>query len=112
MKFEDEIYEVAEGIVPSGTEENLLRMLCRAAERKLRAGLRPEVREEEYADALICASAWLAAASLGGAEAETKSFRVGEVSVTTGTSSREQMRKLAAQIMEPYSQDNFAFLEV
>lgn len=112
MRFEDEIYELAARLAPAGTEETVLRMLCRAAERELRSRLRPGLREEEYTDALICAAAWIAAGSLGRSGGNAKSFSVGDVSVTTGSSGDERMRRLADQLMAPYVKDSFAFREV
>lgn len=122
----EEIYRLAAGLVrPSEEEEELLRLLCREAERRLtwQAG---EGREE-CREALLCAAAFLGAAGLldsrcgqdigGGVER----FSVGEVSVTTGSggtgggsgSAGERLRRQAERMMAPYcGGEGFAFLGV
>ena len=122
----EEIYRLAAGLArPSEEEGELLRLLCREAERRLtrQAG----ERREECREALLCAAAFLGAAGLmdsrcgqdigGGVER----FSVGEVSVTTGSggtgggsgSAGERLRRQAERMMAPYcGGEGFAFLGV
>lgn len=113
----EEIYRLAAGLArPSEEEGELLRLLCREAERRLtrQAG----ERREECREALLCAAAFLGAAGLmdsrcgqdigGGVER----FSVGEVSVTTGGGG-ERLRRQAERVMAPYcGGEGFAFLGV
>ena len=103
----EEIYTLAAGLArPAETEEALLRMLCREAERQLER--QTEGRREECREALLCAAAFLAAAGLmdsrGGGAVER--FTVGEVSVTTGSGSGSdaagRLRRQAERLMAPY----------
>ena len=122
----EEIYRLAAGLArPSEEEGELLRLLCREAERRLtrQAG----ERREECREALLCAAAFLGAAglidsrcgqSVGGS---VEKFSVGEVSVTTGSggtgggsgSAGERLRRQAERMMAPYcGGEGFAFLGV
>ena len=108
----EEIYAIASGVArPAGTEEALLRLLCREAEQRLRrqAGERWEACRE----AALCAAALLAAA--GRWESRGGSGGVGEVSVTTGSggSAADRLRLQAERMMAPYcAGGGFAFMGV
>lgn len=113
----EEIYAIASGVArPAGTEEALLRLLCREAEQRLRrqAGERWEACRE----AALCAAALLAAAGLWesrGGSGGVERFSVGEVSVTTGSggSAADRLRLQAERMMAPYcAGGGFAFMGV
>ena len=114
MNYEDEIYEMAVLFAPANTNEQILRTLCRAAQQDLAANLKKGVTMESCKDAFCCAGAFLALSMLPSQSDDVQSFRVGDVSVTTGRSDSASacLRTQAAMLMAPYSTGEFAFLGV
>lgn len=124
MALTEEIYALAADLAPEGTEEGLLRSLCRAAERSYQARVRKDLEPERYQESLVCAAAFLAVSYLphraGGAARQVRSFTVGEVSVTAAEGeslsavTAGQLRQQAEALMAPYcaTGDGFAFLGV
>lgn len=106
--MDEEILETAKSICACGAEdEALLKRLCAASAQALERELREGVAPEDCEGAFICASAWLAAARLGGAE-ELSSLRAGDVTIEVrGGANSERaaaLRRSARQLMAPYTE--------
>lgn len=110
---------------PGEDQQELLRLLCTAAEEETRRKLTVPEDTPGCPEALLCAAAWLAAADFLGCQGavqagELQSFTVGEVSITQKESmessggSAQQLRSQAARILAPYCGGDgaFAFLGV
>ena len=116
----EEIAALAERLCEgTAAERPMLLRLCAAAEREVRSRLRRGVSEEACADAVLCACAFLAAASLeqsrGGEE--LSSLRAGSVTVTASRGGRseraERLRREAERLLAPYAvPGSFAFCGV
>ena len=102
--------ELARGLggCPEGQEEALL-CACSAARQQLSAALREGVTEQDCADSLALAGAWLALAAMetGSAAGQTQSFAVGDVSVHPGDVQRNAgiLRRQAWELMAPWVND-------
>ena len=106
--MDEEILETAKSICACGAEdEALLKRLCAASAQALERELREGVAPEDCEGAFICASAWLTAARLGGAE-ELSSLRAGDVTIEVrGGANSERaaaLRRSARQLMAPYTE--------
>ena len=122
MALTDEIYQTAAVFAPAGTDEQMLRRLCRAAEQAVAARLRAGVTGYDCHDSFVCAAAWIAVSYLpqsAGAGKQVRSFTVGEVSVTETEAASVSgaaacLRTQAELLMAPYcaSGGGFAFLGV
>jgi hypothetical protein len=104
---------------PEGTELEALTALCEEAaehwQRELRDGLAPE----DCGGAFRLACAWTALAGMLGAweagDPAPRSFTAGDLSVQLGSGGEgagQTLRRQAKGLMAPYTQDDFAFLEV
>ena len=121
MALRDEIYQMAALFAPAGTDEQMLRSLCSAAEQSIKAKLRPGVTVDDCHDSFVCAAAWIAVSYLpeGAQMRQVQSFTVGEVSVTEAEAASVSgaaacLRTQAELLMAPYcaSGGGFAFLGV
>ena len=124
MTVLEEIYEAAGKAAPSGTDEALLKRLCRAASARLEGELRDGVTIEDCRDAFVCAAVWTALAGLCTQESaqswNVESFTVGDVSVKTSggekTTSAGVPGTLLSQakvLLTPYCRtEGFSFLGV
>ena len=122
MALRDEIYQMAAVFAPAGTDEQMLRSLCSAAEQSIKAKLRPGVTVDDCHDSFVCAAAWIAVSYLpeGAQMRQVQSFTVGEVSVTAANSTAATsgaaacLSTQAELLMAPYcaSGSGFAFLGV
>lgn len=92
-------------------EKPLLNRLCAAAEKDLTARLLPETKESDCADALICAAAFSAAASLLCARETAAEFHAGDVSFRADSTARaDALRRRAERLLSPYAASGtFAF---
>lgn len=92
-------------------ESGLLDRLCAAEERAFAARLLPGANEADYADALICAAAFSAAAGLLDGRVNAAEFQAGEVSFRTDESARaDALRRRAERLLAPYAASgDFAF---
>jgi len=115
--MQERILALAAGVAGvTGTEEELLRILCAAEEAAWSSRLKEGVSAEDCGEAFACAAAFSAAAdflaSRGGGSVE--SFTAGEISVKTGSTSgggqAEALRKSAERLMAPYAlTEDFCF---
>lgn len=107
---------------PAGTDEQMLKSLCRAAEQALTARLRAGVQVDDCYDSFVCAAALLAVSFVPGPSQtgrQVRSFTVGEVSVTAAaaedTGASACLRTQAELLMAPYcvaAEGGFAFTGV
>lgn len=112
MENQDESLTLAEQLTGASEDERpLLSRLCAAAKKDLTARLLPGAAEADYADALICAAAFSAAAGLLDARETAAEFKAGEVSFRTDAPARaEALRQRAARLLAPYAASGaFAF---
>ena len=122
MALRDEIYQMAAVFAPVGTDEQMLKSLCLAAEQNIMAKLRPGVTVDDCHDSFVCAASWIAVSYLpeGTLMQQVQSFTVGEVSVTAANAAAASsgaaacLRTQAELLMAPYctSGGGFAFLGV
>ena len=123
MTVLEEIYEAAGKAAPSGTDEALLKRLCRAAAARLEGELRSGVTVEACRDAFVCAAVWTALAGLfaqGSAQSwNVESFTVGDVSVKTSGGEKTAggmpgtLLAQAKAVLKPYCRgEGFSFLGV
>ena len=105
------ILELAQAISGAGeAEQELLELLCGAAEQAWTKRLRDGLTEEDCGAAFRCAAAFTAAADLaaGGGGSHVASFTAGEISVKAqdaGESTRTaaELRQAAERLMAPYT---------
>ena len=107
--MQERIRTLAAGLSGAGEEEQeLLSALCAAAEQTWRNRLKPGITPEECGEVFLCAAAFTAAADLGaGWGGSVESFKVGELSVKTGSGGRDRSaawRMSAERLMAPYAQ--------
>ena len=112
LEIHEEVLALAGWI--AGTEEGelpLLGRLCAAAEKDLKARLLPGAKEADYADALICAAAFSAAAGVLDARINAAELKAGEVSLRTDERARaDALRNRAERLLAPYAASgDFAF---
>ena len=123
MTVLEEIYEAAGKAAPSGTDEALLKRLCRAAAARLEGELRSGVTVEACRDAFVCAAVWTALAGLFVQESaqswNVESFTVGDVSVKTSGGEKTAggmpgtLLAQAKAVLKPYCRgEGFSFLGV
>ena len=105
----------------SQREEEMMTVLCQAAQEKWMGRLREELEPEDCRGAFVTACAWSALGAMqdglaAGESFPVASFSAGDLTVRRGSSPNAVSRSLEAQaeaIMGPYVQDgDFAFLEV
>ncbi|MGM9619319.1 MAG: hypothetical protein ACI3W8_05760 [Oscillospiraceae bacterium] len=99
---------------PAAEQEELLRLLCAAAESELTAKLKEGCTAEDCGEAFTCAAALLAAADFRAgltAGGEPVSFTAGSVSVSTGgAESAAMLRRQARRLLSGRIEDDgFAF---
>lgn len=116
MKYR--MMELARGMVGGleGQEEALL-CACSAAWGELSAALREGVSEQDCADTLALAGAWLALAimEVGNAAGQVESFSAGDVTLRTGNRGEQSglLRRRAWELMAPWVKDrSFLFYGV
>lgn len=114
--MEDEILNLAVtlGKVGDGERERL-GVLCAAAARELERGLREGVSREDCGDVFPLAAAWIALEDLGRGDrcGDVESFTAGGLTIRTGGSGGDDLRRRGRELMEPYLLDqNFSFLGV
>ena len=107
---------MAKALGAGAEQEELLLVLCQAAQRELEGRLKPELTPEECESAFVPAAAWMALAWLNtgtGGEGIT-SFTAGDVSIRReGGRESAALLDQAERLMVPYLRDgNFAFLGV
>ena len=105
----------------SQREEEMMTVLCQAAQEKWMGRLREELEPEDCRGAFVTACAWSALGAMqdglaAGESFPVASFSAGDLTVRRGSGPNAVSRSLEAQaeaIMGPYVQDgDFAFLEV
>lgn len=103
---------------PAAEQEELLRLLCAAAESELTAKLKEGCTAEDCGEAFPCAAALLAAADFRASQAaggEPVSFTAGSVSVSAGgaasaAQSAAMLRRQARRLLTGWiADDGFAF---
>ena len=102
---------------PAAEEEDVLRVLCDAAQLELAAVLREGVTAEECGDAFALAVALMALAGLETSRCagQIESFRAGELSICSVDPGKKAgtLREQAARLMAPWAKDrNFVFYGV
>lgn len=111
-----DIYAIAAVFTGSGSEDQVLLALCRAAEQELTARLRPGLTPEDCRESFVCAAALLAASHFGSGRTAggIRSFAVGSVSVSAGGESQtsEDLRTQAMLLMRPFCRGEFSFVGV
>lgn len=110
--------ELAKAVSGAGeAEQELLELLCAAAEQAWTARLRDGVTAEDCGAAFPCAAAFTAAADLAASQSAggaVSSFTAGEISVTTresnGGGGSAALRQTAERLMAPYAKPgDFSF---
>ena len=112
----EKIVAMAKALGAGEEQEELLSVLCQAAQRELEGRLRPELTPEDCESAFVPAAAWMALAWLNtgtGGEGIT-SFTAGDVTIRReGGRESAALLDQAQRLMAPYLRDGgFAFLGV
>ncbi len=112
----EKIVALAKALGAETDQEELLSVLCQAAQQELEGRLRPGVTPDDCESAFVPAAAWMALAWLNtgnGGEGVT-AFTAGDVTIRKeGGRETAALLDQAGRIMAPYLQDSgFAFLGV
>ena len=114
----EKIVAMAKALGAGEEQEELLSVLCQAAQRELEGRLRPELTPEDCESAFVPAAAWMALAWLntgGGTGGEgITSFTAGDVTIRReGGRESAALLDQAQRLMAPYVRDRgFSFLGV
>ena len=91
-------------------QEELLVMLCQAAEMELAGRLRPGLTPEDCESAFVPAAAWLVLAWLQAGEAGVSSFTAGDLTIHRTGQGMAELTAQAERLMAPYLADRgFSF---
>lgn len=91
-------------------QEELLVMLCQAAEMELAGRLRPGLTPEDCESAFVSAAAWLVLAWLQAGEAGVSSFTAGDLTIHRTGQGAAELTAQAERLMAPYLTDRgFSF---
>lgn len=116
MTLEDQIY--AQALVMAGEltqqQEELLRVLCRAARATLAGRLRENLTAEDCRADFVAAGSLYALAALSESDDGPEQFTAGDLTVRRGSRNAAAgcLRRQAELMMMPYVRDGFAFLGV
>ena len=116
MSLEEQIY--AQALVMAGPlpaeQDNLLRVLCRAAKATLAERLRENLKPEDFASDFVTAASLFALAALSESDTGPREFTAGDLTVRKSdkNTAARCLRGQAELLMVPYVRDAFAFLGV
>ena len=116
MSLEEQIY--AQALVMAGTlsaeQDNLLRVLCRAAKATLAGRLRENLTPEDFSSDFVTAASLYALAALSESDTGPEQFTAGDLTVRKGdrNTAARCLRGQAELLLVPYVRDAFAFLGV
>lgn len=112
-----DILTLLQAMSPPDLPQELVLMLCQAAQQELELALKPGITPRDCRDAFLPAAAFLTLARLqaGSGEQGVRSFTAGDVSIQrdSGDAGISALTDQARALMAPYTTDSsFLFLEV